>query len=180
MEKGQPYFFVSSLDQSMADLRVFNSASLAVSGKIISLLGSHPFRGSIKKTISLDSSYWFKTCFFRSRVGSMWNWDRYFFLHKASISSLTMKILFTVTNDPEDPRCVRLVLNGSWTKVLFIHFFENSNRLLLQALNLILCENFQVPVGSEEWVLARKNLFKHHPEMKDWESMGTHDWFLAK
>ncbi|CAG5085601.1 Oidioi.mRNA.OKI2018_I69.PAR.g10939.t1.cds [Oikopleura dioica] len=97
---GQPYFFVSSLDQSMADLRAFNYASLAVSEAASGPCGTG-----------------------------------------------------TVTNDPEDPRCVRLVLNGSWTKV---------------------------PVHSQEWVLARRNLFKHHPEMKDWESMGTHDWFLAK
>ena len=66
--------------------------------------------------------------FFRSRFGPVWNWHRYFFLHKGSISFLTMKTLFAVTNDPEDPRCVRLVLNGSWTKVLSIHFWQYLGR----------------------------------------------------
>merc|ERR1712037_970830 len=63
-KQGQPYFFVSDMDQSMVDLKKQNSASLAVSEAASGPCGDG-----------------------------------------------------TATNDPEDPRCVRFVLNGSWARV---------------------------------------------------------------
>lgn len=97
---GQPYFFVSDMDQSMVDLKKLNYASLAVSEAASGPCGDG-----------------------------------------------------TATNDPEDPRCVRFVLNGSWSKV---------------------------PEGTQEWKLAQQNLFKHHPEMREWAKMGSHDFYVAK
>ena len=55
--------------------------------------------------------------------------------------------------DPEDPRCGRLTLSGSFSKV---------------------------PKNGDEHKSAMNEMVKRHPEMKEWEAMSSHDFYLAK
>ena len=74
------------------------------------------FRGKRRRTtIALDSNYCFKTCFSEAASGPCGDGTGDFSF--VNYISRKNNIKNEVTNDPEDPRCVRLVLNGKWTMV---------------------------------------------------------------
>merc|ERR1739848_873828 len=55
--------------------------------------------------------------------------------------------------DPEDPRCARLVMSGTWSSV---------------------------PKKTEEYTKAKQALFQRHPIMVEWEKLASHQFYLAR